>query len=149
MWSALLILFDLLKNAVCIPCLINSSLRLHCSSRPQQLFIDSLVIQWPHLTLWLFIDPLDGPIDPWGSISTTLRTTALDHNVWTLIPNRSSKVSKDMDCSLVSNKNISEILPSNGLGLGEVGQGGLKALHLMSLIKNLHAPTKKFFSSSV
>ena len=30
-----------------------------------------------HSTLWLFIDPLDGPIDPWKSISTTLRTTGL------------------------------------------------------------------------
>ena len=32
----------------------------------------------------------------------------------------------------VSNKNFSEILPSNGLGLGpsKVGQGGLKVLHL-------------------
>jgi len=35
-----------------------------------------------------------------------------------------------LDCSLVSNKNFSEILPSNGLGPGpgEVGQGGLKVL---------------------
>ena len=33
--------------------------------------------------------------------------------------------------SLVSNKNLSEILPSNDLGPwpGEVGQGGLKVLH--------------------
>jgi len=48
-WSALLILFDSLKNAVCIPCPINNNLnwRLHCSSRPQQLFIDPLTIQWP------------------------------------------------------------------------------------------------------
>ena len=30
---------------------------------------------------WLFIDPLDGPIDPWGSMSTTLRTTVLDWSV--------------------------------------------------------------------
>jgi len=32
-----------------------------------------------------------------------------------------------MDCSLVSNKNLREILPFNGLGPGpgEVGQGGL------------------------
>jgi len=29
---------------------------------------------------------------------------------------RSSKVSKDSDCSLVSNKNFSVILPSNDLG---------------------------------
>jgi len=36
------------------------------------------------------------------------------------------------DFSLVSNKNLSEILPSIGLGLGsdEVGQKDLKQLHL-------------------
>jgi len=34
-----------------------------------------------HSTPWQFIDPLDGPIDPWGSISTTLRTTALNKQV--------------------------------------------------------------------
>jgi len=40
--------------------------------------------------------------------------------------------SKHSDCSLVSNKNFSEILPSCGLGLGpgKVGQGDLKVLHL-------------------
>jgi len=39
---------------------------------------------------------------------------------------------KDSDCSLVSNKNFSEILPSNGLspGPGKVGHGGLKVLQL-------------------
>lgn len=35
-------------------------------------------IHWPPggqwMTLWLFIDPLDGPIDSWGSTSTTLKT---------------------------------------------------------------------------
>jgi len=38
---------------------------------------------------------------------------------------------EDLDCSLVSSKNFSEILPSNGLspGQGEVSQGGLKVLH--------------------
>jgi len=47
-WSALLILFDMLKNAVCIPCLINDNFESEaCSSRPQQLFIDPLAIQWP------------------------------------------------------------------------------------------------------
>jgi len=47
-------------------------------------------------------------------------------------PAGQSKVSKDADCSLVSNENFSEILPSNGLGSGpgEVGQGGQKVLHL-------------------
>ena len=44
----------------------------------------------------------------------------------------SSKVSKDSDCSLVSSKNFSEILPSNSWhpGPGKVGQGGVKVLHL-------------------
>jgi len=39
---------------------------------------------------------------------------------------------KRLDFSLVSNKNLSEILPSSGLGLGpdEVGQKGWKRLHL-------------------
>jgi len=37
-----------------------------------------------------------------------------------------------VDFSLVSNKNVIEILPSIGLGSGpdEVGQSGLKVLHL-------------------
>ena len=83
-WSALLISFDLLKKAVCIPCPINNNLnwRLHISSRPQQFFIDPLAINWPHSTPWLFIDPLDGPVDPWGSISTTLRTTGLKYQCY-------------------------------------------------------------------
>jgi len=42
------------------------------------------------------------------------------------------KISKDADFSLISNKNLSKILPSNDSGLGpdEVGQKGLKQLHL-------------------
>jgi len=46
---------------------------------------------------------------------------------WKLI-----KEPKHSDCSLVSNKNLSEMLPSSGMGLGpdEVGQKGLKQLHL-------------------
>jgi len=41
-------------------------------------------------------------------------------------------VSKDSDCSLVSSKNFSEILPPNSWrpGPGKVGQGGVKVLHL-------------------
>jgi len=37
-----------------------------------------------------------------------------------------------LDCSLVSSKNFSEILPPNGWrpGPGKVGQGGLKVLRL-------------------
>jgi len=53
----------------------------------------------------------------------------LDHNFWNRNPNRSSKVSKDSDCSLVSNKNFSEILPSNGWRQG-TGEGGQKIFHL-------------------
>jgi len=55
--------------------------------------------------------------------------TTLDHNFSTRNPSKPSKGSKDSDCSLVSKKNFSKILPSNGLGPGpgEVGQGGLKA----------------------
>jgi len=56
-----------------------------------------------------------------------------------------AKYLKDSDCSLVSNKNFSEILPSNGLGPGpgEVGQGGPKVLPLItSLTKNPQPPTK-------
>jgi len=43
----LIILFDLLKNAVCIPCPINNNFELgfHISSTPQQLFVDPLAIQ--------------------------------------------------------------------------------------------------------
>jgi len=39
---------------------------------------------------------------------------------------------QDSDCSLVSNKNFSEMLPPNGWrpGLGKVAQGSLKVLHL-------------------
>ena len=42
------------------------------------------------------------------------------------------QVSYDLDFTLVSNKNLSEILPSSGLGPGpdEVGEKHLKLLHL-------------------
>jgi len=62
-------------------------------------------------------------------------------------PSRSSKVSKDSDCSLVSSKNLSEMLPSNGLGSGpaEVGQGDLKALHLWHRSQKIHTPQAKNF----
>jgi len=57
---------------------------------------------------------------------------AVDHNFWTRNPSGWSKVSKDSDCRLVSNKTFSQIVPSNSLGPGpgEVGQDGLKVLHL-------------------
>jgi len=56
----------------------------------------------------------------------------LDFNFLTQNPSKSPKVLKDLDFSLVSNKNFSEILPSSGLGSGpdEVGQSGLKLLPL-------------------
>jgi len=55
-----------------------------------------------------------------------------------------------LDCSLVSNQNFSEILPSNGLspGQGEVGQGGLKVLHLWHHSQKSATPNKIFFSSA-
>ena len=69
-WLAILIVFGLLKNAVCITCPINNNFTLETSllhgSRPQQLFIDPWLFSDPHSTPWLFIDPLDGPIDTWG-----------------------------------------------------------------------------------
>jgi len=54
-----------------------------------------------------------------------LGTSAWDHNVWTWNSSRSFKVLKDSDCSLVSNKNFSEVVTSNDLG-----PGGIKVLHL-------------------
>ena len=75
----------------------------------------------------------------------SLGTSALDHIFWTLNLSRSSKVSKDSDCSLVSNKNFSEILPSNGLGPGEVGQGGLKVFYLCHHSQKAAPPNPKIF----
>jgi len=54
----------------------------------------------------------------WVLRQKSLETPALDHNFWTRKLSRSSKVSKGSDCSLVSNQNFSEILPSNSLGPG-------------------------------
>jgi len=56
--------------------------------------------------------------------------------------------SKDSDCSLFSNKSFSKILPSKGLGprLGEMGQGGLKVLHLWCHSQKNRSPEpQKFF----
>jgi len=57
---------------------------------------------------------------------------------------RSSKVSKDSDSSLVSNKNLSEILPSNDWRpkLGKVGQ---EVLNLWHHSKETHNPQPKNF----
>ena len=51
----------------------------------------------------------------------------LDPNFWTWNPSKLSKVSKDLDLSLLSNKSLSNIIPSSTLGpeLDEVGQRGL------------------------
>jgi len=71
----------------------------------------------------------------------------LHHNFLTQNPSRSSKVSKDSDCSLVSSKSFSEILPPNGWRPrpGKVGQGGLKVLHLQSHSQKARTPRAKIF----
>jgi len=76
-----------------------------------------------------------------------LLTSALDHSLWTQNPSRSSKVSKDSYCNLISNKNFSEILPSNvlGPGPGEVGQGSLKVHHLWQHSQKIRNPQAKNF----
>jgi len=56
-----------------------------------------------------------------------------------------------LDCSLVSNKNFSEILPPNGWrpGPGKVGQGGLKVHHLRRHSQKTSFPqAKNFFPSA-
>ena len=70
--------------------------------------------------------------------------TSLHHNFWTRIPSRSSK---DSDCSLVSSKNFSAILPPNGWrpGPGKVGQGGLKVVHLWHNSQKTRTPQAKNF----
>jgi len=59
----------------------------------------------------------------------------------------SSKVSKDSDCSLVSSRSFSKILPPNGWrpGPGKVGQGGLKVLHLWCHSQKNYNPQAKLF----
>jgi len=56
-----------------------------------------------------------------------------------------------LDCSLVSNKNFGEILPSNSLspGPGEVGQGGLNVLYLWCHSQKICTPQpKNIFSNA-
>ena len=70
------------------------------------------------------------------------------HNFGTRNPSKSSKVSKDSDFCLVSNKNLSEALPSSSLDLGPDGMGqiGLKLLHLWRHSqKNWNPPNFFFF----
>jgi len=80
----------------------------------------------------------------------TSKYSNLDHNFWTRNPSRSSKVSKDSDCSLESNKNSTKILPSNGWcpGPGEVGQDCQKVLRLSRHSQITTPSTKKNFSSA-
>jgi len=52
-------------------------------------------------------------------------------------PQQVIQVSKDWNCSLVSNKNFSEILLSSSLGTGP-GERGQKVLHLWHHLKKLH-----------
>jgi len=55
-----------------------------------------------------------------GGLITYFLVFILGHNdnFWTQNPNKSSKVSKDLDFSLVSHKNLNKILLSGGLGPG-------------------------------
>jgi len=75
----------------------------------------------------------------------------LDYNFWTRKPSRSFKVSKDSDCSLVSNKNFSEILPSNcvGIGPGEVGRWPKNPSLVTSSQETRTPQAKKFFLSAI
>ena len=67
-WSALLILFGLLKMPLAFLARLTIILnwRLHCSSRPQQLFIDPLAIQWHPFDPVTIYRPLGWSIWPLG-----------------------------------------------------------------------------------
>jgi len=71
----------------------------------------------------------------------------LGHNFRTCNPSKSSKVSKCLDFSLVSKKNLSKILQSSGLGPvpDEVGQKDLKLLHLWHHSHKSEIQNQKFF----
>jgi len=64
-------------------------------------------------------------------------------------PQQVIQVSKNSDFSLVSNKNFSKILPSNGLGQGQgkVGQGGQKVLHFWHHSQRIRTPQPNNFFS--
>ena len=83
----------------------------------------------------------------WSNINNNF--TNLHHNFWTRNPSRSSKISKDLDCSLVSSKNFSEILPPTGWrpGPGKVGQVGLKVLHFWRHSQKTAPPKQKIYFS--
>jgi len=59
-----------------------------------------------------------------------------------------SQVSKDLDFTLVSNKNVSEILPSSGLGPGPdvVAKKHLKLLHLWRHSQKVQNQTYSFIA---
>ena len=73
----------------------------------------------------------------WGSVASVLFPIHQD----------SSKVSKGLDCRLVSNKNFSKLLPSNiwRPRPGKVGQGGLKVLHLCRHSQIIRTLNQKIF----
>ena len=80
-----------------------------------------------------------------SDLSVIKPTYRRDGELRVTTPSRSSKVSKDSDCSLVSSKNYSEILPHNGWrpGPGQMGQGGLKVVHLWRHSQKHRTPQAK------
>ena len=71
-WSAFLILFDFLKNTVCIPCPINKFWRwgIIAPVDPSSYSLNPWPFSDPHSIPWLFTYHLDCPIHTWGSILT-------------------------------------------------------------------------------
>jgi len=74
----------------------------------------------------------------------------LDHNFWTRNARKLIKGSKDLDFSLVSNENFSEILLSSGLGLrpNEVGQKKRTVLSLLVVLLWVTLPKKLFCNTA-
>jgi len=64
------------NNFVRLTIILN--LRLHAPVDTSSYSLTHWPFSDPHSTLLLFMDPLDDPIDPWGSKSTTLRTNELE-----------------------------------------------------------------------
>jgi len=71
----------------------------------------------------------------------------LDHNLRTRNARKSIKGSKDLDWSLVSNEDFSEILWPSGWALGQVTWAKMvqKLLHLWHHSLKIHNPNQKFF----
>ena len=97
--------------------------------------------------LAFLVQKLWSKINKWINYLISQIFTNSHHNFWTWNPSRSSKVSKDSDCSLVPSKNFSKILPPNGWrpGPGKVGQGGLKVLHFWRHSQKTRTPKQKIF----